>query len=109
MRRLLFTILLVAWSGVALADDPHAEMAAALAAAIDAHPVAAALPVTIALPKTAATPPRNKVPGQAALGQQGRDQAAAGLARSAQGAAMSAAGQAQAAEAKNRTSHNPHK
>jgi hypothetical protein len=108
MRRLLFTIVVVAWGGVALADDPHSDMAAALTAAIDTHPAPAALPGANAVTKTAATPARNRIPAQADLGQ-GRDQAAAGLARSAQGAAMSAAGQAQAAAARDRAAHNPHK
>ncbi len=114
MRRLLFLIVLVGWSGVALADDPHAEMAAALTAAIDTHPAPAALPGGAAGTKTAATPAGKKTPPQADIGrraadqfQQAQVQAAAALARQAQAAAMSAAGQAQAAAAKDRSAHNP--
>jgi hypothetical protein len=114
MRRIVVVLVLVGWSSIALADDPHAEMAAALVAAADLHPAPAALPVATAT-KTASAPGGKKVPPQANLGrsaadqaQQGQSQAAASIARNAQAAAMSAAGQAQAAAAKLRSAHNPH-
>lgn len=116
MRRLWFMLALVGWIGVAYADDPHAEMAAALEAAIDAHPAPAALPGTLAATKVAATPAAKHVPPQANLGrsaadhfQQAHDNAnAAALAHQAQAASMAAAGLAQAQAAKARAAHNPH-
>ncbi len=116
MRRLWFTLALIGWIGVAHAEDPRAEMTAALTAAIDANPAPAALPGTSAATKVAATPAAKRIPAQADLGrraadqyQQARDQAAAALAHQAQAAAMTAAGQAQAQAAKTRAAQHPHR
>jgi hypothetical protein len=115
MRRLVYVIVVCGLAGVASADsDAHAEMAAALAAQIDAHPAPVALPSTVAATRVAATPAAKHVPPQANLGRaaadhaqgQGQGPPASALAHQAQAAAASAAGQAQAAEAKAR--HKPH-
>ena len=56
MRRLSSLIVVVLLAGAAPTfADPHAEMAAALAAQIDAHPARATLPGPRTLPQTATT------------------------------------------------------
>lgn len=115
MRRVMYLFVVIGLAGVASADpDPRAEMAAALATQIDAHPAAVTLPGTVAASKVAANPAAKHVPAQANLGRaaiahaqgQGHELPAAAIAHQAQAAAASAAGQQQAAEAKAR--HKPH-
>jgi hypothetical protein len=117
MRRLVCIAALVGLARVPLAsaDDAHAEMAEALAAAVDTHPGPAVLPVATPVVHLAQTPaakhvsPRTVIAGRRSADQalQGQGQAAA-LAHGAQGAAMSAAGQAQAQAARERHAHHPH-
>lgn len=132
MRTLCLTALLgwfasTAWSSVASADaDPHAEMAAALAAQADLQPAPPVLPVTASAPRHAGTGSAVKR-GNDARGAEDTGRAAAGaaeaanrvsqhaqaqaasqaLAHQAQAAAAAAAGQAQSQAAKARTTH-PH-
>jgi hypothetical protein len=112
-----------AWSDVAWADDPHAEMAAALAAQADVHPAPLVLPTAAAAPRHAAAAsavkrgiaPRG--PGDVArtaasaanqVSLHAQAQAAAqAVAHQAQAAAAAAAGQAQSQAAKERATH-PH-
>jgi hypothetical protein len=95
MRALTFTVLFgwfasVAWSSPALAGpDPHAEMAAALAAQADLRLPAPVLPAI-------AVGPRHAAAGSAV--KRGSD------ARSAEGATRAAANAAEATEAANRVS-----
>lgn len=116
-----------AGSNVARADvDPHAEMAAALAAQADLRPAPLVLPVTAAAPRHAAAGSAVKR-GTEARGAEDAARAGAGaaeaanrvsqraqaqaavqaLAHQAQAAAAAAAGQAQSQAAKARASH-PH-
>ena len=117
----------LAWPGAASADDdPHAEMAAALAAQADLQPTPLVLPVAAAAPRHAAatsavkrgTGPRaaSDVARTAAsaaeaanqVSQHAQAQAASeALAHQAQAAAAAAAGQAQSQAAKERATH-PH-
>ena len=135
MRTIAFAALLgwsvaAAWPGAARADeDPHAEMAAALAAQADLQPIALVLPVASAAPRHASAAsavkrgtgprPAGDVARTAAsaaaaadaanrVSQHAQAQAAAqALAHQAQAAAAAAAGQAQSQAAKERASH-PH-
>jgi hypothetical protein len=117
----------LAWPGAASADgDPHAEMAAALAAQADLQPSPVVLPVTAAAPRHAAAASAVKRnTGSRAAGDVARTAAGAAdaanrvsqhtqaqaasqaLAHQAQAAAAAAAGQAQAQAAKERATH-PH-
>jgi hypothetical protein len=130
MRTLYLTALLgwlasPAWSSVASADvDPHAEMAAALAAQADLQPAPPVLPViTAGLRRTGAASMVKR--GNDARGAEDTARAAAGaaeaanrvsqhaqaqaasqaLAHQAQAAAAAAAGQAQSQAAKARATH----
>lgn len=132
MRTLFLAVVLgwfasAAWSSVAGADpDPHAEMAAALAAQADLRPGPLVLPVTAAAPRHAAAGSAVKRGGEARgaedtartaasaaeaanrVSQRAQAQAAAqALAHQAQAAAAAAAGQAQSQAAKERATH-PH-
>ena len=109
MRRLssLLAIALCAGAVPAFAD-PHAEMAAALAAQIDAHPARAQLPTSRV--QTASTQVGRGAVATPASKEHGSSQSNAsptGLAHQAQAATANAAGQAQAAAAKARP-HPPH-
>jgi hypothetical protein len=114
MRRLaLIAALLVA--GTAYADTAHDEMAAALAAQIDAHPTPVSLPTTAQAPQHAAAQSAVKrgIGPQAAAAQAHAGEAraqgqATAAAHQAQAAANAAAGQAQANEAKARAASHPH-
>jgi hypothetical protein len=117
----------LAWLGVASADgDPHAEMAAALAAQADLQPPPLVLPITAAAPRhAAATSAVKRSPGSRAASDVDRTAASAAeaadrvsqhaqaqaasqaLAHQAQAAAAAAAGQAQSQAAKQRAMH-PH-
>ncbi len=117
----------LAGPGVSWADgDPHAEMAAALAAQADLQPPPVVLPVAAAAPRHAAAPSAIKrgtgsraasdVARTAAsaadaaerVSQHAQAQAASqALAHQAQAAAAAAAGQAQSQAAKERSTH-PH-
>ncbi len=116
MRWFVFVIA-VGLSRVASADDAHTEMAAALVAQADLHPIAVSLPKTAVAPRQAATPSAvkrgivshvtdnaraaaNKVERQASNNSQA-------LVHQAQAATSSAAGQAQAQAAKDRAGRNP--
>ena len=116
----------LAWPGAASADgDPHAEMAAALAAQVDLQPTPLVLPVTAAAPRHAAAASAVKRgTGSRAAGDVARTAAGAAdaadrvsqhaqaqaasqaLAHQAQAAAAAAAGQAQAQAAKERATHS---
>ena len=129
MRRVLLTGLLgwiaaTAWPAPASADgDPRAEMAAALAAQADLHPVPLALPVAIAAPRTAGVAPLKRgaavrpaeVAGNAAkaadrVSREAQGQGASqALSHQAQAAANAAAGQAQSQAASQRAKHRPHR
>jgi hypothetical protein len=114
MRRLaVIAALLVA--GAAHADTAHDEMAAALAAQIDAHPTPIALPTKAQAPQHAAAQSAVKrgIGPQAAAAQAHADEAraqgqATAAAHQAQAAANAAAGQAQAEAAKARAAQHPH-
>ncbi len=96
----LIAITLVVGPRAAFAD-PHAEMAAALAARIETHPPRAVLPISHAGTAVAAS---------AAGTERGNSQAnasATGLVHQALAATANAAGQAQAAAAQARP-HPPH-
>jgi len=119
MRRLFWVVALIVpmTAGIAAADDARSEMAEALAAQVDAHPIPAALPVANAASHVAQTPAAKHIPAHAAVisgrraseqAQQGQGPAAAALAHQAQAATMSAAGQAQAQAARERHSHPHH-
>jgi hypothetical protein len=115
----------LAWPGAASADgDPHAEMAAALAAQADLQPAPLVLPVTAAAPRHAAAASAvkrgtgSRAAGDVArtaaadaadrVSQHAQAQAASqALAHQAQAAAAAAAGQAQSQAAKERATH-PH-
>jgi hypothetical protein len=113
MRRLaLIAALLVA--GTAYADTAHDEMAAALAAQIDA-PTPLTLPTKAQAPQHAAAQSAVKrgIGPQAAAAQAHAGEAraqgqATAAAHQAQAAANAAAGQAQANEAKARAASHPH-
>lgn len=129
MRRVLLTGLL-GWAVAAAAsvpasadDDPQAEMAAALTAQADLHPVPLALPVVSAAPRSAGLAPVKRSvavrPGDLARNAsraadrvsreaagQGASQA---LSHQAQAAAAAAAGQAQSQAASQRAMHRPHR
>jgi hypothetical protein len=112
VRLALIVSLLVA--GTASADPAHDEMAAALAAQIDA-PTPLALPTTAQAPQHAAAQSAVKrgIGARAAAAQAHADEArAAGQANAAalqaQAAANAAAGQAQAHAAKERAQQHPH-
>ena len=132
MRMLCLVALLgclasIAWPGAASADgDPHAEMAAALAAQADLQPTPLVLPVAAAAPRHAAAPSAVKRgTGARAAGDLARTAASAAdaanrvlqhaqaqaasqaLAHQAQAAAAAAAGEAQSQAAKERAAH-PH-
>jgi hypothetical protein len=112
-----------AWSGVAWAgDDPHAEMAAALAAQADLSPTPLVLPVAAAAPRHAAAASAVKrgigpraasdvartaatAANQVSLHAQSQA-ASQALAHQAQAAASAAAGQAQSQAAKDRATHS---
>jgi hypothetical protein len=113
-----------AWSDAASAeDDPHAEMAAALAAQAELQPAPLVLPVTAAAPRHAAAASAVKRGlGSRAASDVARSAASAAnqvslhaqaqaasqsLAHQAQAAAAAAAGQAQSQAAKERATH-PH-
>jgi hypothetical protein len=104
--------------------DPHAEMAAALAAQVDAHPAPAVLPIWTGSLRTAAVPAKpgavahptastqgqraaNQASDQASMQAHAQQAAPASLVRQAQAASAAVAGQTQAAAAKDRASH-PH-
>ena len=116
MRRLaLIAGLLVA--GTAYADTAHDEMAAALAAQIDAHPTPISLPTTAQAPQHAAAQSAVKrgIGPHAAAAQAHADEAraqgqATAAAHQAQAAANAAAGQANAQAHKERAQahHPPH-
>jgi hypothetical protein len=112
------------WAEPAPADnDPHAEMAAALAAQADLQPIPLVLPLTAAAPRHAAAASAVKrgigsrgasevarTASDAANQASQHAQAQAGsqsLAHQAQAAAAAAAGEAQAKAAKERATH-PH-
>ncbi len=111
MRR-LSTLIALALFGAAtpVYADPHAEMAAALAAQIDAHPLRASVPTsrtqTASLQLGRATT-TNTNPAGNERGNSQSNASATGLAHQAQSGAANAAGQAQAAAAKARP-HPPH-
>jgi hypothetical protein len=133
MERTLRLVLCVAclaslaWPGAASADgDPHAEMAAALAAQADLQPPRLVLPVVAAAPRHAAAASvvqrgtGSRTASDAArtaasaadaanrVSQHAQAQAASQtLAHQAQAAAAAAAGQAQSQAAKERATH-PH-
>ena len=100
-------------TSLAMADDPHAEMAVALAAQADLHPTPVSLPSRANAPKHAAAPsavkrgiaaPASDASARATAQAQGQSEI---LAHQAQAAAAAAAGQAQAQAAKQRVGH-PH-
>jgi hypothetical protein len=117
----------LAWPGTASADgDPHAEMAAALAAQADLRPAPLVLPVAAAAPRHAAAASAvQRGSGSRAASDVARTAASAAdaadrvsqhaqgqaasqtLAHQAQAAAAAAAGQAQSQAAKERSTH-PH-
>lgn len=112
----------LAWLGVASADgDPHAEMAAALAAQADLQPPPLVLPAAAAPRHAAAASAVKRGTGSRAAGDVERTAASAAdaanrasqhaqaqaLAHQAQAAAAAAAGQAQSQAAKQRAMH-PH-
>ena len=124
MRHLLFISAFLGFlaAGTAYADDAHAEMAAALIAQADLHPVPITLPKPSAAPRHAAAPSavkRGSSPYATAMPDNARAAAAQtqaqaqaqgtseALAHQAQAAASAAAGQTQAQAAKDRASH-PH-
>jgi hypothetical protein len=132
MDRALRLILCVAcfasfaWPGAASADgDPHAEMAAALAAQADLQPPRLVLPVTAARRHAATASAVQRGPGSRAASDVARTAASAAdaanrvsqhaqaqaasqtLAHQAQAAAAAAAGQTQSEAAKERATH-PH-
>jgi hypothetical protein len=107
---------------VAADPDPHAEMAAALAAVAELQPAPIVLPVTAAAPARATTGAVKRGVGPHAPGEVARAAAGAAsqasqhaqaqaasqaLAHQAQAAAEAAAGQAQSRAAKERAAH-PH-
>jgi hypothetical protein len=96
----IVSIAIVLWAGVAAAD-PHAEMAAALAAQVDIHPAAAMLP-GVRVPSVRGPSQHASVEGLT-HGQQGQANAAA---NQAQAAANAAAAQQRAADGKK--DHPPH-
>src|SRR5690242_19135281 len=118
----------LAWPGAASADgDPHAEMAAALAAQADLQPSPLVLPATAAAPRhaAAASAVKRGTGARAAVdtartaasaadaanrvSQHAQAQAASQvLAHQAQAAAAAAAGEAQSQAAKDRATH-PHR
>jgi hypothetical protein len=112
-----------AWPGVASADDPRAEMAAALAAQADLSPAPLVLPTAAAAPRPAAAEsavkrgiaPRGSsdvartaasAANQVSLHAQAQS-GAQSAAHQAQAAAAAAASQAQSQAAKERSTH-PH-
>jgi hypothetical protein len=125
--RLVLCCACLGWPGAASADsDPHAEMAAALAAQADLQPAPLILPVTAAAPRHAAAASAvqrgtgsrgaSDVARTAASAAEAADRvsqhaqaqaASQALAHQAQAAAAAAAGQAQSQAAKERTTH-PH-
>jgi len=116
MRRFAWIVAVVGLMGAraAHADDARAEMAAALAAQIDAHPTPVKLPSTAQAPQHAA--PQSAVkrgigPHAAAATARADEARAQGQAQAAAhqaaAAAAAAAGQAQAQAAKDRAAH-PH-
>lgn len=120
-----FVCLVILAATPALADpDPHAEMAAALAAQVDTHPAPAVMPIWNGVPRTAALPAKssgvarasattqgqraaNQASDQAAMQAHAQQAAPASLVRQAQSASAAVAGQTQAAAAKDRATH-PH-
>ncbi len=112
-----------AWPGAASADgDPHAEMAAALAAQVDLQPTPLVLPVAATAPRHAAPPSavkqgtgsrvasdvaRTAADAADRVSQHVQAQAASqALAHQAQAAAAAAASQAQSQAAKDRATHS---
>jgi hypothetical protein len=113
----LVSIIVAVWissAATAYADDPHAEMAAALAAQADLHPTPVTLPTHAAAPLHAASQSavrRGIAPeaGARAAAQAQSPQATSQvLAHQAQASASAAAGQAQAQAAKQRVGSHPH-
>jgi hypothetical protein len=112
--RLAFIVAAIwIFSATIASGDPHAEMAAALAAQADLHPSPVSLPTRALASKHAAAEnatrrkiaaPTKEASGRAAAQAQSPSQA---LAHTAQAAAAAAAGQAQAKAAQQRVGH-PH-
>jgi len=113
----------LAWPGAASADaDPHAEMAAALAAQVDLQPTPLVLPITAAAPRHAAAASavkqgtgsravsdvaRTAADAADQVSQHAQAQAASqALAHQAQAAAAAAAGQVQSRAAKDRAKYS---
>ena len=107
MRRLSSLIAIAIFVGATPAlAEPHMEMAAALAAQIDAHPTRAIVPTS----RTQTASLVGRAAPNPAGNERGNSQSNAsptGLAHQAQAATANAAGQAQAAAAKSRP-HPPH-
>ncbi len=114
----LVSIIAALWmssAAIAYADDPRAEMAAALAAQADLHPGPLMLPTQAKAPLHAAAQSavrRGVTPAdgaRAAAQAQSPQATSQALAHQAQSSAAAAAGQAQAQAAKQRVVTHPHR